>query len=127
MSKEVITDPNVFEQLVKIDNNRLNILSTLMNKPYFGRVDFCELGKNKETYFVGKTSVDDPKTKNLIVLDWRAPLAGIYYSGEIGEVMYNSPTGVIMGDLVLKRQYEITDGELVNIFDKGLTLSLIHI
>ena len=121
LSKEVITDPNVLEQLRKIERNRLNILETLAKKPYFGRVDFCELGKDKESYLIGKTSVDNPKTKELIVLDWRAPLAGIYYSGEIGEVMYSSPDGTIIGDLDLKRQYEITDGELVNIFDKGLT------
>ncbi|MBF4694089.1 RNA polymerase recycling motor HelD [Fusibacter ferrireducens] len=121
LAKEVIADPNVLEQLRKIDSNRLNILETLAKKPYFGRVDFCELGKDKESYLIGKTSVDHPKTKALVVLDWRAPLAGIYYSGEIGEVMYNSPEGTIIGDLELKRQYEIIDGELINIFDKGLT------
>lgn len=121
LSKEVITDPTVFNQLMKIDQSRLEILETLINKPYFGRVDFCEIGKQTESYFIGKTSVDDAKTKKLLVLDWRAPLAGLYYSGDIGEVMYNSPEGLIIGDLYLKRQYEIVDGVLVNIFDKGLT------
>lgn len=121
LAKEVIADPNVLEQLRKIDSNRLNILETLAKKPYFGRVDFCELGGTKASYLIGKTSIDNPKTKALIILDWRAPLAGIYYSGEIGEVMYSSPEGTIIGDLDLKRQYEIIDGELVNIFDKGLT------
>ncbi|GAU77621.1 RNA polymerase recycling motor HelD [Fusibacter sp. 3D3] len=121
ISKEVITDPDVFDQMRKTDHNRLNVLSTLRNKPYFGRVDFCELGKNMESYFIGKTSIEDSKTKALIVLDWRAPLAGIYYSGEIGEVMYSAPDGVVIGDLAIKRQYEIIEGKLINIFDKGLT------
>lgn len=121
LAKDVISDPEVFSQLIRINKSRLSVLESLKQKPYFGRVDFVELGKELESYYIGKANVEDECSGKPVVLDWRAPLAGLYYSGEIGEVMYNSPQGLIIGDLELKRQYEIVDGSLVNIFDKGLT------
>ena len=34
------------------------------------------------------------------VIDWRAPLADLYYSGTQGEAYYKAPIGVIEGELV---------------------------
>lgn len=101
---------------------KLKMLKRAKDKPYFGRIDFQELGKDKmEIFYVGKTSVTRREDEKRFVIDWRTPMAGLYYSGEIGEVMYNAPKGLIMGDLELKRQYEIQNRKLINIFDKGLT------
>ena len=38
----------------------------------------------------------------MLIIDWRAPMASLYYSGEIGEVMYKAPGGLIIGDWSLK-------------------------
>lgn len=91
-------------------------------KPYFGRIDFRELGKDEfETFYIGKTSVVRKGDEKRLVIDWRAPIASLYYSGELGDVMYTAPDGLIIGELELKRQYEIENKKLINIFDKGLT------
>lgn len=104
------------------NKRKLNQLRRAEGKPYFGRIDFKELGKFEfETFYVGKTSLTRRSDDKRLVIDWRTPMASLYYSGEIGEVMYKAPGGLIIGDLNLKRQYEIEKKELINIFDKGLT------
>ncbi|WIV13798.1 RNA polymerase recycling motor HelD [Proteiniborus sp. MB09-C3] len=117
-SDDVIVQTTIHET----NKKKLNQLKRAEGKPYFGRVDFKDLEKSEyETFYVGKTSLTRRNDDKIIVLDWRAPMASLYYSGEIGEVMYNAPDGLIIGDLKLKRQYEIENKKLINIFDKGLT------
>lgn len=116
-SNELVTKNTLFNSKTR----KLNLLITAKDKPYFGRIDFEELGKDEETFYIGKTSVSKGKDEERLVIDWRAPIGGLYYSGELGEVMYNAPKGLIIGDLNLKRQYNIENKELLNVFDKGIT------
>lgn len=107
-------------ELLQAKLKKLYMLEKAITKPYFGRIDFQELMKEEpEIFYIGKTSVE--KNDKMMVLDWRAPISGLYYSGEIGEVMYQAPGGAFIGDLTLKRQYEINDSKLMNVFDKGIT------
>ncbi|WMM26346.1 RNA polymerase recycling motor HelD [Tissierella sp. MB52-C2] len=117
-SDDVIVKNTIHEA----NKRKLNQLRRAEDKPYFGRIDFKEPGKSEyETFYVGKTSLTKKDDNKMLIIDWRAPMASLYYSGEIGEVMYKAPDGLIIGDLELKRQYEIQKKELINIFDKGLT------
>ncbi|MCT4563963.1 MAG: UvrD-helicase domain-containing protein [Maledivibacter sp.] len=112
----------ITSHLYEINAKKLGLLKRAKNKPYFGRIDFRQLGKDEfEPFYIGKTSLVRREDDKRLIIDWRAPIAGLYYSGELGEAMYTAPQGLIMGDLELKRQYEIEDRQLVNIFDKGLT------
>lgn len=121
-SKGIYSDELVVKTtLYKAKNRKLRFLLIANEKPYFGRIDFEELGNEKETYYIGKTSVTKEENDKRLVLDWRAPISGLYYSGELGEVMYNAPGGLMIGDLTLKRQYVIEDKKLLNVFDKGIT------
>ncbi|MTI67242.1 MAG: hypothetical protein FH753_11690, partial [Firmicutes bacterium] len=116
-SNELVIKSQIYDSKKK----KLKQLEKAKNKPYFGRIDFKEINKDlEETFYIGKTSVVKSENDKKYVLDWRAPIASLYYSGELGDVMYTAPDGLIMGDLNLKRQYEIED-KLINIFDKGLT------
>ena len=87
-------------------------------KPYFGRIDYddIELGR-KSTLYLGKNSV----AKNSItmeVVDWRAPVASVYYENEIGRCSYQVPDGSrISIELERKRTYEIDNGTLVDFYD----------
>ncbi|MTI47492.1 MAG: DNA helicase [Firmicutes bacterium] len=117
-SDELVVKLTIFDSY----RRKLKMLGRAKNKPYFGRIDFKELEKDKfESFYIGKTSITRRNDEKRFVIDWRTPMAGLYYSGEIGDVMYNAPGGLILGELKLKRQYEIENRELVNIFDKGLT------
>lgn len=117
-SDDVIAKTTIYEA----KKRKLNQLRKAESKPYFGRIDFKDIDKSEyETFYIGKTSLTRRDDDKMLILDWRAPMASLYYSGEIGEVMYKAPGGLIIGDLKLKRQYEIENKKLINIFDKGLT------
>ena len=59
--------------------------------------------------------------QELIIIDWRAPVANLYYEGRLGEANYDCPEGNIEGEILLKRQFFIEEGELLNIFDIDVT------
>lgn len=102
---------------------RIKNLKMVINKPYFARVDFIEKGDIKrDAFYLGKVMVTDHNTLEQIVIDWRAPIADLYYEGRLGEASYNCPAGNIEGEIKLKRQYFFNkDGELENVMDIDIT------
>ncbi len=62
-------------------------------KPYFTRIDFIEEGGPKQTYYIGKHTVMRQNELDPAVIDWRAPSANLYYSGQIGPMRYVTPVG----------------------------------
>ena len=82
--------------------------------PYFARIDFQ--GEKQETCYIGKYGVSD-YDNNIITIDWRAPISTLYYDSNIGKCEYDSPSGKIKGELLLKRQYQIEKRKLINYQD----------
>ena len=97
--------------------DRLKKLNMLSDSPYFGRVDFAEDCQKAESFYIGRASLRDPLTYQIQVCDWRSPLASIFYRSVPGKTSFMAPDGEISGSLLLKRQYEITKGELNYFFD----------
>ena len=95
--------------------------------PYFTRVDFSEKPGQTEVCYIGKHGVTQSKTLEITVYDWRAPIANLYYSGQLGHVSYEAPDGKIEGELSLKRQFEIEDGKLLNVFDTDIVSQDSHL
>ena len=85
------------------------------DSPYFARIDF-QSKKNNEKCYIGKLGVQD-YDNNIITVDWRAPISSLYYDSNIGECSYEAPGGKIEGNLTLKRQYTIENGELISYND----------
>ena len=102
---------------------RIKNLQMIKPKPYFARVDFVEDGTDKrDAFYLGKTFVTDHETLEQIVIDWRAPVADLYYEGRLGEAEYDCPEGNIKGEIKLKRQYFYKDdGELEDLLDIDIT------
>lgn len=110
------------EELWRIaDRKKLHIsnLEVAQDKPYFARIDFVaeEDGKTS-TIYIGKNGV--MKDTDIIVTDWRAPISSLYYDAEVGKCGFEAPNGRINGEMLLKRQYEIENGELQEYFDVDL-------
>ena len=110
------------EELWRIaDRKKLHIsnLEVAKDKPYFARIDFVaeEDGKTS-TIYIGKNGV--MKDTDIIVTDWRAPISSLYYDAEVGKCGFEAPNGRINGEMLLKRQYEIENGELQEYFDVDL-------
>ena len=85
--------------------------------PYFTRIDFTEKDGDSFRYYIGKHGVMRPNSFDMEVVDWRSPVANLYYSGQVGPMHYKAPDGEIEGELTLKRQIGIENGELMSIFD----------
>ena len=90
-------------------------------KPYFGRIDYKEIGdKVSYSLYLGKNGVRKNITENLVV-DWRAPISSVYYESDIGKSSYPTPMGErIEIDLYLKRTYEIEDRKLIDFYDSDV-------
>ena len=110
-------NPRLLESLLRQYIQKLEILKVTENKPYFARIDFKN---NKDGIvdecYIGKVGVSD-EDNNLITIDWRAPISSIYYDSNIGVASYEAPEGTIKGELLLKRQYEIENKELISFQD----------
>ncbi|WRS28949.1 3'-5' exonuclease [Oscillospiraceae bacterium MB08-C2-2] len=107
-------------------------IAKLKESPYFSRIDFQEATAEESTaYYIGRFSFIHEN--ELLILDWRAPIAGMFYDYEIGPAGFNAPQGRIEGALTRKRQFKIKAGKLeyalessVNIQDELLQKELSH-
>jgi DNA helicase II / ATP-dependent DNA helicase PcrA len=104
-------------------DKQLKVLNRLKNSPYFGRIDFLEDGENTaDKIYIGIASLLDMKDENFLIYDWRAPIASMYYDYSPGPAKYETPSGTFHGDIKLKRQYIIRNGQLKAMFDTGVTI-----
>ncbi|KGK89668.1 RNA polymerase recycling motor HelD [Clostridium sp. HMP27] len=87
--------------------------------PYFARIDFRERLRDAESFYIGKIGLNDEKEQEEKVIDWRAPIADLYYSGTEGKSSYYGPYGEIEGELSLKRKFLIKGGKIKDAFDEG--------
>ena len=94
-------------------------LYSIQNKPYFARIDF-ETETHKDKIYIGITNVS--KDNTYFVYDWRSPICSMFYDFGVGETFYTAPEGVISGNITLKRQYQIKDGKLENVFDTTINI-----
>jgi len=95
-------------------------------KPYFGRIDFTGAGLSEpESYYVGRVGISLNGVEPLVI-DWRAPLASVYYENALGTCTYEvkdtteDETRVHEIDLFRKRTYEIAEDKLVDFFDSDI-------
>ncbi|WP_139902670.1 RNA polymerase recycling motor HelD [Clostridium thermarum] len=103
-------------------NQRVKNLSKSLLKPYFARVDFREAGNETvQKLYIGKISLLKDEDNEPLIIDWRAPIANLYYEGRIGEAMYKCQDGVVKGEISLKRQYTIENAELKEMYDIDIT------
>lgn len=91
---------------------KLEDINKIKDKPYFARMDFKEDSKELEMFYIGKISLLDNKTAYPIIVDWRAPIANLYYEGKIGKAEYECLGEKIHGEIALKRQYIIENQQL---------------
>lgn len=90
-------------------------------KPYFGRIDFKDPNvKGDESYYIGRVGIAKNNSEP-VVLDWRAPIASVYYESGLGSCQYTvSSEGTFTIDLKRKRTYEIENDHLKDFFDSDV-------
>lgn len=111
------SDRMVALQLAEMDSNMVYHLHQSVKQPYFARIDILEIKRAEELkLYIGKTGFGhhDPTVQ---IIDWRAPVAELYYSGSEGITSYAAPGGMRKAKVLLKRKFDIKDGKLIEIFD----------
>lgn len=108
------------EKLFKVLKKSVEEYIEAQGQPFFARIDFREYKKDIEKLYIGKTSLGDWETGDEMVIDWRSPIADLYYSGTEGNVYYKAPEGIIEGELSLKRKFLFEEGNIKDIFDEGI-------
>ena len=110
-------DEEIAKQLLRYMEQHAHHLQLASGRPYFTRVDFTPTGGAPERHYIGKWGILRSADLSSVVVDWRSPVANLYYSGQIGPVHYVTPDGEVRGELTLKRNLAIEDGRLLSIFD----------
>lgn len=100
----------------------LSQMKRLRQSPYFGRIDFAEENGPAEQIYLGIASLLDRDEQTFLVYDWRAPISNLYYDSTPGPASYKTPSGIIQGDMLMKRQFVIRDGQIKLMFDTGVTI-----
>lgn len=113
-------DAFLVEGLMSTQATKLRKLELSEKKPYFGRIDFLSDGSNNVAkIYIGKTTIHG-KNNEIVTTDWRTPICSLYYDSDLGRVSYEAPSGLVHGDLKIKRQIVIEDGKLVDVLDTSL-------
>ena len=110
------------ERSERLLNDQVKLLHKLEMSPYFGRIDVAEDGEPDEAIYLGVGSLLDDANDKYLVYDWRAPISSVYYDYGPGPISYRTPNGTITGEMTLKRQYIIRYGNLLSMFDTGVTI-----
>ncbi|KZL90705.1 RNA polymerase recycling motor HelD [Clostridium magnum] len=107
-------------KLYEMTKETVKSYKEVKEQPYFARIDFREYRRDKESFYIGKIGLIDEKTGDEVVVDWRSPVADLYYSGTQGDTYYEAPSGIINGELTLKRKFVIKEDALIDAFDEGI-------
>ncbi|MCQ2538921.1 MAG: AAA family ATPase [Acetatifactor sp.] len=132
-------DPDDFEAFIELSQSmthvdklsedyetyqaRAKMLRALLKTPYFARIDFQFDEFDTEKVYIGRRALTDKRTRDVIVYDWRAPIASVFYRFMSGPASYDAPCGRIDGELTLKRQFEIKEGNLEFFFDSDRNIN----
>ncbi|MGI6664497.1 MAG: HelD family protein [Christensenellaceae bacterium] len=96
-------------------------LEKLLTAPYFARIDFTFAGEDAPTQiYIGRSSL--LQQYEILIYDWRSPVASMFYRHTLGKASYIAPAGEIQGEISLKRQYEIKKGMLEYFFDADVEI-----
>lgn len=112
----LIKDEEERERRKAFLENRIRVFKDNLNKPYFARIDFLNNDSIKDICYIGKVGLINYDNK-IIIVDWRSPIASLYYDANIGICSYQVEDKIVTGNLLLKRQYDIINGSLVSFYD----------
>ena len=114
-------DDPIKEKQYAATYQRINQLGRMYYNPYFGQIAFHdkEEARNREHY-IGKTGLT--VNGEPLILDWRTPVASLFYQQRLGLMTYRAPSGPMEVELTRRRQYIIKNGELKGLFDSEIDI-----
>ena len=105
-----------------VQAERLRAAEVLLREPYFAKIElqFKEGQPAKELY-IGSAGISDENYRRLVV-DWRSPVAEVYYNQVMGPTSYVADGRTIAVDLKRRRQFDIQGDRLLSYFDSDVAI-----
>jgi len=100
------------------DTFRLNVLSKLILNPYFAKINYSHDTEERFSY-IGLSSFMN-KECELLICDWRSPVASLFYDSELGSASYQAPTGSVKVTLTAKKQFKISNSRIIYMVDTSM-------
>lgn len=110
------------EESFKVTDRKLKELTLLKPSPYFGKITFREEDYGIEDIYIGRFGVTLENSFEPLIVDWRAPIAALFYNGIGEEGHYTSPDGEIYVSILGRLQYIIKKGKLEGLFNSNIEI-----
>lgn len=92
-----------------------DMTNAMIPKPYFGKIVV-----DGEEIYIGNRTIRNSEN-DIVIYDWRTPVAGLFYENKTGKLSYRIPDGdIIEGDVTNRRQFIIENSTLKKMFDSDL-------
>lgn len=109
------------EESYKTIDKRLYEFVKLKESPYFGKINFIDDGLIEEIY-IGRYGLTREGSYEPVIVDWRAPVASLFYKGTLGKTTYKIPNDEVEVDILRRRQLIIKKAKLEGYFDSDLNI-----
>ncbi|OUO89606.1 DNA helicase [Gordonibacter sp. An230] len=104
------------------DAEKLAKVELLLKQPYFAKVVLqFKPGQAPKELYIGTAGISDEACRRLVV-DWRSPVAEVYYNQDTGPTSYVADGRTIEADLKLRRQFDIDEDRLNAYFDTSVAI-----
>ena len=105
-----------------INAERLRRAVQLLEQPYFAKVSLqFRPGEPVKDIYLGVAGMTNDERRHFIV-DWRSPVAEVYYNQENGRTSYKANGRTIQVDLLCRRQFDINRDKLNAYFDTTVAI-----
>ncbi|AKP67323.1 HelD family protein [Companilactobacillus ginsenosidimutans] len=94
----------------------------LLPSAYFARIDLLYPDEQASIPFYIGPAGFSPDADNPVVLDWRSPLADLYYNNRLGETSYSANNMDIPVTVDKRRQFLVHEDVLENVFDSDVAI-----
>ncbi len=96
-------------------------IAKLIDSPYFARIDFIpQEDQEISAFYIGRFGFSFKN--DMLIFDWRAPIASMFYDSDIGPSGYDAPDGRIKGQLTRKRQFKIKNRKMQYTFESSINI-----
>lgn len=109
------------EESYKVIDRKLSEFVKLKESPYFGKINFIDDGFSEEVY-IGRYGLTPEGSYEPVIVDWRAPVASLFYKGMLGKTSYTSPQGEMPVDILGRRQLMVKKAKLEGYFDSDINI-----
>lgn len=113
---EINTQVNV----TNLGLQKLRQLRKALERPFFGKIKIKFSEGDTDDFYIGLTSILNDN--DVVINDWRSPIASVFYNSKMGDTSFKAPRGVINCNLKERKQIKVQDGKIKRIIESNIHL-----